>query len=134
MDISNAMKPSGLHSHMMSLPAGRAALPGHARIFDPAPRPASEPQRRRIWELSGNFHCSIIGTCLTTGELRHLLVKMQLPGVQKESDHELHGRAVLIAGRKDQASKLLQKALDRQHRLVLNQFAKARDTDELRSF
>jgi hypothetical protein len=99
-------------------------------IVTPPAAPA-EPKRRRIWELSGNFHCSIIGTCLTTGELRHVLIKMQLPGAEKESDHELHGRAVLLAQKRDQASKQLQKALDRRHRLIVNQFNKARTTDEL---
>ena len=29
--------------------------------------------RNKIWELGGSLHCSIIGTCLTTGELRCLL-------------------------------------------------------------
>src|SRR6185437_15541200 len=28
-------------------------------------------RRTRIWEFGVNLHCSIIGTCLTTAELRH---------------------------------------------------------------
>ena len=92
-----------------------------------------EPRRRRIWELSGSFHCSIVGTCLTTSELRQILMKMHLPGVQKETDHQLHGRAVLLAGQKDVASKLLQKALDRRHRSTVGRFDKARNVDELRA-
>jgi hypothetical protein len=104
-------------------------------LFDPkagAPD-VPEPRRRRIWELSSSFHCSIIGTCLTTAELRQILVKMQLQGASKESDHQLHGRAVLLAGQREHASKLLQKALDRRHRSVVNQFSKARNVDELRA-
>src|SRR6516225_942475 len=92
-----------------------------------------EPNRRRIWEISGNFHCSIIGTCLTTAELRHILVKMQLAEAHKGSDHELHGQAVLLAGRRDHASKLLQKALDRRHRSAIDQFGKARNVEDLRN-
>lgn len=92
-----------------------------------------EPKRRRIWQLSSSFHCSIIGTCLTTTELRQILVKMQLPGAHRETDHQLHGRAVLLAGQKDAGSKLLQKALDRRHRSAISQFSKARNADELRS-
>src|SRR5262245_5296258 len=83
----------------------RALLEPTAAIPEPP-----EPKRRRIWELSGNFHCSIIGTCLTTSELRQILVKIGLPGAQQETDHQLHGRAVLLAGQKDAGSKLLQKA------------------------
>jgi hypothetical protein len=92
-----------------------------------------EPRRRRIWEISSNLHCSIIGTCLTTGELRQILVKMRLPGAERETDHELHGRAVLISVRKEPASKLLQKALDHRHRTVLNRFSRARTVEELRA-
>ena len=39
----------------------------------------------------------------------------------------------LLAQKRDQASKQLQKALDRRHRLIVNQFNKARTTDELRT-
>jgi Uncharacterized protein conserved in bacteria (DUF2325) len=91
------------------------------------------PKRRRIWELSNNFHCSIIGTCLTTAELRQILVKIELPGAHKDTDHELHGRAVLLAGQRDLGSKLLQKALDRRHRSAIGQFNRARSADELRA-
>jgi hypothetical protein len=90
-------------------------------------------KRRRIWELSGNFHCSIIGTCLTTAELRHILVKIDPLNATRESDHQLHGRAVLLAGNRDAAAKLLQKALDRRHRSTINQFDKARNGEELRT-
>ena len=39
--------------------------------------PAASPQRRKkIWEFHSNLHCSIIGTCLSTGELRQVLRKL----------------------------------------------------------
>lgn len=91
-----------------------------------------EPKRRRIWQLSNTFHCSVVGTCLTTAELRQLLVKMQVPGAHKETDHQLHGRAVMLAGQKDAGAKLLQKTLDRRHQSAIKQFGKARDAAELR--
>jgi hypothetical protein len=94
---------------------------------------APEPRRRRIWEISNQFHCSIVGTCLTASELRQLLVKIKLSGVEKETDHELHGRAVLLAGQRELASKLLQKALDRRHRSAIERFSKARSAEDLRS-
>src|SRR5215467_13699022 len=100
----------------------------------PTSRPArAELTRRRIWELGSSFHCSIIGTCLTTAELREILLKIGLPGVGKETDHDLHARAVLLASRRDVGSKLLQKALDRRHRSMLIQFGKARNDAELRA-
>ena len=111
--------------------SGRVSLYPRAGLLATLETP--EPRRRRIWEISSSFHCSIIGTCLTTGELRQILVKMGLSGAERETDHELHGRAVLLSVRKEPASKLLQKALDRRHRTVLNRFSKARNADELRA-
>ena len=92
-----------------------------------------EKRRRRIWEISGYLHCSIVGTCLTTAELRQILIKVELPGAHKETDHELHGRAVVLAGKRDLASKLLQKALDRRHRSTIAHFSKAGSAQEVRA-
>ena len=121
----------------MPLPAREAFAPARRLVHlseMPVPQPAyAEPSRRRIWQLGSGFHCSIIGTCLTTSELRQILLKIGLLGVDKETDHELHGRAVLLAGKRDIGSKLLQKALDRRHRSALFQFGKARNDAELRA-
>ena len=124
-------KLPGLHTRLLT-PKSMFSDPGRSPLFmEPAPVVSSEPKRRRIWDLSGNFHCSIVGTCLTTAELRHILIKVQ-PGAHRETDHELHGRAVLLAGKRDIGAKLLQKALDRRHRSVITQFGRARSVDELK--
>src|ERR1700728_3389461 len=68
-------------------------------------------RRTKIWEFNVNLHCSIIGTCLSTGELRQILKKLGL-AVPDSTDHELHGAAVSLAGRHDKGAKLLHKALD----------------------
>ena len=116
-------KLPGLHSSLFALRYPPVACP--LRLFeDQVPLVAgTPPRRRRIWEVSTSFHCSIIGTCLTAAELRQILIKID-PDAQKETDHELHGRAVLLAGQKGHASKLLQKALDRRHRSAINQLGK----------
>jgi hypothetical protein len=91
------------------------------------------PSRRtNIWEFNTNLHCSIIGTCLSTAELRQILKKLGLASPES-TDHELHGAAVGLAGRHDKAAKLLHKALDERHRLAINQFAKAGTEDVVRS-
>jgi hypothetical protein len=96
-------------------------------------QPAAGPARRtKIWEFNTNLHCSIIGTCLSTGELRQVLKKLGV-AVPDSTDHELHGAAVSLAGRHDKAAKLLHKALDERHRVAINQFAKAATDDAVRS-
>jgi len=88
-------------------------------ISEPAPR-----RRTKIWEFANSLHCSIIGTCLTTAELRQVLTKMRLAS-ESASDHDLHAEGVALAGRHDKASKLLNKTLDQRHRLAIRQFDKA---------
>lgn len=90
------------------------------------------PQRKRLWELSGNLHCSIIGTCFSTAELRQLLVKLDLPGAAKATDHELHGQAVGLAGNRTGGAKHLQKALDRRHKTIVHQFDRVQTEDDVR--
>jgi hypothetical protein len=94
--------------------------------------PVSGPPRRsKIWEFNTNLHCSILGTCLSTAELRQIMKKLGL-APPDSTDHELHGTAVTLAGRHDNAAKLLNKALDNRHRLAVNQFAKADTGDRVR--
>jgi hypothetical protein len=87
------------------------------------------PSRRRtqISDLHQSLHCSIIGTCLSSAELRRLLVKLEVQGAETADDHDLHVLGVLLAGRSKTGAKHLQKALDRRHQPALNQFAKAKD-------
>src|SRR5471032_1879932 len=80
-------------------------------------RVLANPRRTRIWELSKHLHCSIIGTCLSTGELRQILNKAKLVR-GNACVHELHSEGVLLAGQRDGAAKLLHKALDKRHRLA----------------
>lgn len=89
-------------------------------------------RRRKIWAISPHFHCSIIGTCLTTGELRQVFVKLGDADAGSASDHALHSRGVHAAGRQDLAGKLINKALDRRHEATLRRFGKAASAEELR--
>jgi hypothetical protein len=94
-------------------------------------REAAPARRTKIWEFNTNLHCSIIGTCLSTRELRQLLRKLGAASPDS-TDHELHSTAVGLAGRHDKTAKLLNKALDERHRLAINQFAKATGEDAVR--
>jgi hypothetical protein len=89
-------------------------------------------RRTKIWEFNTNLHCSIIGTCLSTSELRQVLKKLGMVALDC-TDHELHGIAVTLAGRHDDAAKQLHKALDHRHKLLVNQFAKAATEDAVRA-
>jgi hypothetical protein len=100
----------------LSLPRNIAIAPvSSALVTRGAATPASGAQRRtKIWEFNNNLHCSIIGTCLSTGELRQTIKKLGL-APPDATDHDLHATAVTLAQRHDAASKLLNKALDQRH-------------------
>jgi uncharacterized protein DUF2325 len=96
---------------------GTAAAP-----FDESALPA--PRRRTpIWDMHHSVHCSIVGTCLSAGELRRLLIKLGVQGAASADDHDLHKQAVTLAGRPQGGGKFIQKALDRRHQAAIGQCA-----------
>ena len=90
-------------------------------------------RRAKIWELSPNLHCSIVGTCLTAGELRQFFVRLGECDARTASDHALHGRAVRLASRREEGGKALNKALDRRHEGAIRRFGRAETTADLRA-
>ncbi|MBD9596653.1 hypothetical protein IB270_27885 [Ensifer sp. ENS05] len=118
-----------LKSHGVPLPAAAlsfAASPdGHT--------PKISAHRLRTWDIASTFHCSIIGTCLTAGELRQVLIRTGQDDVRTATDHTLHGRGVWLAGQRDQAAKLLNKALDKRHESSIKRIPRQADQDELRN-
>nr|WP_294505883.1 DUF2325 domain-containing protein [uncultured Rhodopila sp.] len=112
-----------------------ASNPMVPRPMDFRPVPATilikreaAPRRTKIWEFSTNLHCSIVGTCLSTTELRSVLKKFGM-AADGCSDHDLHAVAVSLASRRDEAARQLNKVLDQRHKLAVSQFAKA-DTEQ----
>jgi len=103
------------------------------RMQPAADAATAQPARRsKIWELSDTLHCSIIGTCLSNAELRHVLVRLNAKGVESADEHELHVLGVMLAGRRESGAKLLQRALDRRHGMAIKQYGRAKDGEGLR--
>ncbi|MDR3097132.1 MAG: DUF2325 domain-containing protein [Paraburkholderia sp.] len=109
----------------------------HLRAFAPAPvccgpspaEPDRSRRRPRLAELDAHLHCSIIGTCLSTHELRKLVPKYTALDGQRASDLEIHHTAVERAIQGGALSKALQKALDTRYAGALRRFSAARDAD-----
>src|SRR6516164_3568308 len=89
--------------------------------------PPTAKRRTAIWDMHHSVHCSIIGTCLSSAELRRLMVKLGISGAETAGDHDLHKQGVTLAARPQGGAKLIQKALDRRHESAIKQFAKAKD-------
>jgi hypothetical protein len=125
---AHALAPSKLFD-LSSLPPRLVArdAPDPLSTGDQGVLRTAPTRRTKIWEFNTNLHCSIIGTCLSNGELRQVLKKFGMAS-QACTDHELHGIAVTLAGRHDDAARRLHKALDHRHKLAISQFTKA-DTE-----
>lgn len=108
-------------------PPGPDAAEEAALALDPA-----GPRRPRLWEISANLHCSIVGTCLTAAELRRFFVKLGTVDARTASDHALHKQGVVTAGLRTAAGKLLHKTLDKRHEAAVRRFARAAGVDEVR--
>jgi len=91
-------------------------------------------QRKKLWDLQGRFHCSVIGTCLTLNELRRLCHKANIIFETSVSDHELHSAFVNVAGESTYPSRLLQKHLDSKYKRIIQQFLRICSAGELQLF
>ena len=85
--------------------------------------------RTKLAQLDRHLHCSVIGTCMSTAELRRLMARFI--SVQGASDLDIHHHAVALAGKDGDAAKTLHKALDHRHASTLKTFAAARDAAAL---
>lgn len=86
-------------------------------------------RRTRLAELDHHLHCSIIGTCLSTHELRKLVPRFTPLDPQRAGDLEIHHAAVELAIEGGAGGKALQKALDARYSAALRRFSAARDGD-----
>jgi len=106
--------------------AGAVARPS-TRLREPAVAPAVVRRRARLADLDCRLHRSIIGTCMTTAELRKLVARFAACDVRHASDLEIHEEGVCLAGAGGDGCKALQKALDERHAASVRRFGAARD-------
>src|SRR6516162_3778723 len=114
-----------------SAPFPRGMIPMKACTPDSEFTPPAAKRRTVIWDMHHSVHCSIIGTCLSSAELRRLLIKLDVHGAEAADDHDLHRQGVALAGKAHGGAKFIQKALDQRHGTAIKQFAKAKDEGAL---
>jgi hypothetical protein len=101
----------------------------------PSAKTVAPPARRaRLSELDANIHCSIVGTCMSTTELRKLIGRYvpQLSG-KDATDVEIHHTAVNLSTGGGIVAKELNKALDARHALAIKKFRLALDEKALKT-
>lgn len=87
--------------------------------------------RKKLWEVRGDYLCSVIGTCLTLGELRRIARKGDLCG-DEVSDYDLHGLMVGLCKERSETSRAVHKLLERKHAGAVRRARAAKTTEALR--
>jgi hypothetical protein len=90
------------------------------------------PRRARLIDLDPIFHCSVIGTCLSTAELRKLVPRLTGLDRERASDLDIHHAAVQLAGEGGLGAKALNKALEARFESTLKQYNSVKTDVELR--
>ncbi|AJG21913.1 DUF2325 domain-containing protein, partial [Cupriavidus basilensis] len=96
------------------------------------PQSRAVRRRTRLAELDSHLHCSVIGTCMTTSELRKLVPRFTTLDRQRATDLEIHHEAVKLSSAGGEGCKAFQKALDERYASTLKRFGVARDADAVR--
>ena len=91
----------------------------------------SPHRRTRLSDLDSHLHCSVIGTCLSTNELRKLVPKFTDLDRQHATDLEIHHAAVELAIEGGAGANALQKALDARYSGAVRRFDVAKDPEAL---
>lgn len=88
-------------------------------------------ERLRLAQLPAHFHCSVIGTCLGTGELAKVMARFI--DTQGLDDLAIHHEAVGLANDGGAACKALGKALDHRHEATVRKLGRAKDAAALQA-
>jgi Uncharacterized protein conserved in bacteria (DUF2325) len=102
----------------------------HAHLGEPI---VAGSRRKRLWELGTHAHCPVVGVCLSLSALRKLLGKV-LGAPLVADDYELHCGVVTECKFRNKLSQAIQKALDSQYGLALQQSNKLKTTEALEAW
>lgn len=94
--------------------------------------PSTTPKRRiRLWEITDQIHCSVIGTCASVDDLRKLAKKLRIRIAEGAVDYDIHGYFVREATLDKPFTRAFHKLMDERHRGAVRRVARTRDADEM---
>nr|WP_315486982.1 DUF2325 domain-containing protein [uncultured Undibacterium sp.] len=87
-------------------------------------------RRRRLWDLSQETHCPVIGVCIPLTVLRRLVDKA-VGGLAQADDYEIHVGAIAESSYRNRLSELLQDDLEQRYALIIKRFRAAKTVGAL---
>jgi hypothetical protein len=92
--------------------------------------PTLGSRRKRLWEISRDAYCPIIGVCLSLNTLRKLVHKIN-PQLALLEDYDLHVNVIAQCGSRNRLSEALQHEFEQRFTLVIQRFREAKDKNRL---
>lgn len=93
-------------------------------------RTQNSPERTKLWQLDHDYHCSLIGTCLSLEEVRRLMRPFYSENIDTAHPYELHTAIVTMISYSDYRSKKIQNYLNKKFKKEINKTRKM-NADEL---
>lgn len=88
-------------------------------------------KRKKLHEIKGHYHCSIVGTCISLKELEKIKRKAGVKIPANSSEHEIHGIFVYLAGENELPSKFMTKLLDKKYAKEIRELSKLKTDEEI---
>jgi len=85
-------------------------------------------ERTKLWDLDHNYHCAIIGTCLTLDEVKKLLRSFQIP-IKDACSYDLHTTIVTLISYNDFRSRKVQSYLNKKFKIAVQKTKKMTATE-----
>lgn len=79
--------------------------------------------RTKLWQLDHNYHCAVIGTCLSLKEVKNLLTSLRVD-YSHSNAYDIHTLIVTMISYNDYRSKKVQSYLDKKFATVLKKVKK----------
>ncbi|MBK8175762.1 MAG: DUF2325 domain-containing protein [Rhodospirillales bacterium] len=92
---------------------------------------APDGRRRKLWEIDPRLLCSVIGTCLTLGDLHRIERRLAIEPLKAARDFQIHGSFVVWAGQPGPVAKQMHKVLERRYAASLRRFAALSASDDV---
>ena len=89
-------------------------------------------RRRTLWQVESNFHCSVIGNCLSRQDLRQFARKKTLGIDPGWDDFRVHTLLTRDAVNRSDRTRLVTKYLDSKYLLTVKRYARADSAEEIR--
>jgi hypothetical protein len=98
---------------------------------EPVEKPVVNRRQKTIWEIPGGYHCSVIGTCLSSEELAILVRKSGNTVENRDDDYMIHSIGVTACKDKNELSTLIQRVLNKKFGRFITRYHKVYEEEAI---